>query len=339
VNEGFAYDEIDERVWEAEFARRLPSRIYDAHSHCWRAAEHRAVEGADPSLPVVVEEYPLQTLRAVHERLFPGRQVSGLVFGMGDRGTDFAAQNQWLAAEATRLGYDSLMFARPEWEERELERQFAAGHLGFKPYWLLAGDSLDGVDLLDMISPAMLRVAQRHAAIVMTHIPRTGRLEDARNRAGLRRICAAAPEARFVLAHIGRSYFPEAMAHFDELCDLPNLWVDCSMVQDWEVIARALSSFPRERILFGLDLPIAQEKGKLIGVNGQRHFFTSRPHRWSVHAEPGSYAVRCTLFAYEIVRALLKGADAVGLTETEIHSLFWDNAQRLVDAARARRNS
>jgi len=330
MNEGFIYDEIDQQVWEQELAPRLPSRIFDVHSHSWRGAEYRCVESDDPSLPCVVDEYPADVLRAVHDRLFPGRQVGGLVFGMGGRSTDFETQSPWLAGEARRFGYQTLMFARPEWDERTLERQLALGHLGFKPYWLLAGKSLDEVALEDMISPAMLRVADRHGLIVMTHIPRTGRLADHKNVEGLRRVCAAAPRARFVLAHLGRSYFPEAMKHFDAICDLPNLWADCSMVQDEWVIERALSRFPRDRFMFGLDLPVAQEKGKLISVNGQRHFFTKRPHRWSVHAEPGSYEVRCTLFAYEIIRALIRGADAAGLTQAELDAIFWDNAQRLI---------
>lgn len=334
MTDAFPYDDIDRAVWEREFASRLPARIYDAHSHAWRAEEYRSLPSDNPSLPFVVEEYPVSDLRAAHARLFPGREVGGLIFGSGERGTDFIAQNAWLAAEGKRQGYETLMYAQPDWEEAELERQLAAGHLGLKPYWNLAGDSLDAVDLSDMIPPAMVQVANRRHAIVMTHIPKTGRLADPANRTGLRRLCEAAPEARFVLAHLGRSYFPQAMEHFDELCDIPNLWVDCSMVQDWEVIEHALAVFPRDRVLFGLDLPIAQEKGKLISVNGQRHFLTKRPHAWSVHVEPGSYEVRCTSFAYEIIRALLKGADRAGLNKGEIDALFWDNAQRLIAHAR-----
>ncbi len=330
MTESFVYDEIDRKVWEEELSPRLPDRIYDAHAHSWLAVEHRSQESSDPSTPSVVEEYPMPTLQSVHQSLFPGRKVGGLVFGAGDRHTDFQRQGERLAREGAALGYRTLAFAPPRWDEQTLERQVGFGHVGFKPYWYLAGDSLDSVELTDMISPAMLRVADRHALIVMTHIPRTGRLADASNVEGLHRVCSAAPHARFVLAHLGRSYFLEAMKYFDAVCTIPNLWADCSMVQDWEVMARALSTFPRDRVLFGLDLPIAQEKGKLISVNGQRHFFTARPHRWSIHVEPGAYEVRCTLFAYEIVRALLKGADAAGLKPAEISAIFWDNAQRLI---------
>jgi hypothetical protein len=234
-----------------------------------------------------------------------------------------------VAGGGGRARLSTLLFARPEWDERRW-RGSSNRPPGFKPYWYLAGDSLDAVTLADMISPAMLRLAGARRLIVMTHIPRTGRLADPRNIDGLQRLCDAAPNAQFVLAHLGRSYTPESIRPIDALCDRPNLWADCSMVQDWEVIAHALSVFPRDRFLFGLDLPIAQEKGKLISVNGQRHFFTARPHRWSVHAEPGSYEVRCTLFAYEIVRALLKGAKAAGVGEGELRAIFWDNAQRLM---------
>jgi len=329
MNDAFVYDETDQRVWEGELAPQLPPRIYDAHSHTWLAAEHRSGEGSDPSTPTVVEEYPFPELRAVHRALFPGREVGGLVFGIGRRGTDLRAQGERIASEAPAAGYQSLAFAPPQWGEDDLERQVSLGHLGFKPYWYLAGDSLDGVELADMISPAMLRVADRHHLIIMTHIPRTGRLADEKNIEGLHRVCAAAPNAVFILAHLGRSYFLEA-ARFDAISDLPNLWADCSMVQDWEVIAKALSTLRADRVLFGLDLPVAQEKGKLISVNGQRHFFTAKPHPWSVHVEPGAYEVRCTLFAYEIVRALLKGAAAAGLSQKQTHALFWDNAQRLL---------
>jgi hypothetical protein len=329
MNDAFIYDEIDRRVWEEELAPQLPSRVYDAHSHTWLAAEHRSGEGSDPSTPAVVPEYPLPELRAVHEALFPGREVGGLIFGSGDRETDLRAQGERIAAGAREAGYQSLAFAPPQWDEDELERQVALGHLGFKPYWYLAGDSLDSVELTDMISPAMLRVADRRHLIIMTHIPRTGRLADERNTEGLHRVCEAAPNAVFILAHLGRAYFLES-ARFEAIADIPNLWADCSMVQNWEVVALALSTLRPDRMLFGLDLPVAQEKGKLISVNGQRHFFTARPHPWSVHVEPGAYEVRCTLFAYEIVRALLKGANAAGLTRPQTHALFWDNAQRLL---------
>jgi hypothetical protein len=101
------------------------------------------------------------------------------------------------------------------------------------------------------------------------------------------------------------------------------------MVQDWEVVEAVLANFDRSRILFGLDLPVAQEKGKVLGVNGQRHFFTKRPHSWSAHVPEGGYQVRCTLFAYEMVRAIRKASERAGLSRAEVEGIFGGNARRL----------
>ena len=188
------------------------------------------------------------------------------------------------------------------------------------------------VTLEDMIPPAMREAADRGGLIVMTHIPRLGRLADPVNIEGLRRLCAECPNAKIILAHFGRSYFPEAVGDGYSLADIDNLYPELSMVQDWEVIEGIFRSFDRSKILFGLDLPVAQEKGKCLGINGQRHFFTKRPHKWSAHVEPGSYDVRCTLFAYEMVRAIRKAADRAGLTEAEVEDVFWNNAERLVES-------
>jgi hypothetical protein len=179
------------------------------------------------------------------------------------------------------------------------------------------------------VTPAMREAANRLGLIIMTHIPRPGRLADPVNIAGIRRLCADAPNAKIVLAHFGRSYFVEAIGEGLSLADIPNLYADFSMVQDWEVIELVLRHFDRKRLMFGLDLPVAQEKGKLISVNGQRHFFTKRPHTWSAHVELGAYEVRCTLFAYEMVRAIKKASEKVGLARTEVEDLFWNNAWRL----------
>ena len=102
------------------------------------------------------------------------------------------------------------------------------------------------------------------------------------------------------------------------------------MVQDWEVVESVMNAFDRGKILFGLDLPVAQEKGKCLGINGQRHFFTKRPHKWSAHVDPDGYEVRCTLFAYEMARAIKKAAGRAGLSAAEVEGVFWSNAERLV---------
>lgn len=336
-NPDFVYDQIDVQVWREELDAFLPPRIFDFHGHVYvKESLHHAERRDDPSMPHVVDEYPHEVFAAVERQLWPGREVKALVFGTLPAGVDIDAANRYAAAAARVHGWQALMIP-PINDDAEtlLLKVREGGFLGFKPYWtFVTWKAQNDVTLEDMITPAMREAADRARLILMTHIPRAGRLADPVNIQGLRRLAADCPNAKIVLAHFGRSYFLEAVGDGLSLADLDNLYPEFSMVQDWEVIEAVLTHFDRRKVLFGLDLPVAQEKGKCLGINGQRHFFTKRPHKWSAHVDPDSYEVRCTLFAYEMVRAIRKAAEKVRLTKAEVEDIFWNNAQRLVEAVR-----
>jgi predicted TIM-barrel fold metal-dependent hydrolase len=285
-------------------------------------------------MPDVVSEYPHEAFAEVERRLWPGREVGALVFGFVDPKSDLDVMNAYARQAAQAHDWHALMVPSIHDDaDAMLEKVRSGGFLGLKPYWtFVTWVSGDDVTLEDMIPPAMREAADRGGLIVMTHIPRVGRLADPVNIAGIRRLCAEAPRAKIILAHLGRAYFLEALGDGLSLADIPNLYADLSMVQDWEVLEVALRAFDRKKLLFALDLPVAQEKGKLVSVNGQRHFFTKRPHKWSAHVDPDGYEVHCTLFAYEMVRAIKKAAERVGLSRVEVEDIFWNNAQRLVSS-------
>lgn len=330
-NPNFIYDADDEKVWREELDPFLPARIFDFHGHVY-LKEHRPAQKERLGAPTVVEEYPHEVFAAVEATLFPKRDVTALVFGSVNAGVDLDSTNAYAREAAQVHGWQALMVPLLTDDTTQLLRKVhAGGFLGFKPYWtFVTQKQQNDVTLEDMVTPAMREAADRAGLIITTHIPRAGRLADPVNIAGLRTLCSDAPNAKIVLAHFGRSYFPEAMGDGLSLADIDNLYPELSFVQDWEVIEHVLRTFDRKKVLFGLDLPVAQEKGKMIGINAQRHFFTKRPHKWSAHVDPDWYEVRCTLFAYEIVRAIRKAADKAGLTSDEIEDIFCNNAERLV---------
>lgn len=334
INPNFVYDDDDKRVWREELDPFLPPRLFDFHGHVYLADHWPSQPDADPSLPVVTDEYRHETFADVQRTIWPGREVHALLLGSVDPKADLDSINAYVAQAARIRRWPALMVPSLGDDADSLLRKLRHGpFIGFKPYWtFVTWKSPADVTLEDMITPAMRQAADSARLIITTHIPRPGRLADPVNIAGLRRLCRDAPNAKIVLAHFGRSYFPEAVGDGLALADLPNLYPELSMVQDWEVIEAAFNHFDRRKILFGLDLPIAQEKGKLLGVNGQRHFFTKRPHKWSVHADPGTYTVHCTLFAYEIARAIKKAAARAALSAADVENVFFNNAQRLVDS-------
>ena len=336
LNPNFVYDEIDERVWREELDPFLPPKIFDFHGHAYlaRFAPSKMEESRNPSHPGVVTEYPHEAFAEVEARLWPGRQVKALVFGTVAADVDVDATNTYAAEAAEKYGWHALMVPRMDDDaDTILDTCRAGGFLGLKVYYSFVRDKAPAdVTLEDMITPAMRQAADRGGLILTTHIPRPGRLADPVNIDGLRRLCNDCPNANVMLAHFGRCYFTEAIGDGLSLADLPNLYPEMSMVQDWEVYEAVFNAFDRTKIVFGLDLPVAQEKGKCLGINGQRHFFTKRPHPWSIHNDPDSYEVRCTLFAYEMARACKKAAERCGLTGGEIEDVFWNNAQRIVDS-------
>lgn len=337
VNPNFVYDAIDEQVWREELDPFLPARIFDFHGHVYLKshAPSKTEESSNPSHPTVVDEYPHEAFAEVERILWPGREVKALVFGTVAADADIDATNAYAAKTAEKYGWHALMVPNIRDDVDALLRKVrAGGFLGLKPYFTFVRNKpAADVTLDDMITPAMREAADQAGLIVMTHIPRPGRLADPANIEGLRRLCTDAPNAKIILAHFGRSYFPEAIGRGLSLADIPNLYPEASMVQDWEVYEAVFSTFDRSKVLFGLDLPVAQEKGKCLGINSQRHFFTKRPHKWSIHAEPGTYEVHCTLFAYEMVRAAKKAAERCDLSRAEVEAFFWDNAARLVAGA------
>ena len=331
-------EDVDGPVWRSELDPFLPARLFDIHSHVF-LAEHRPPsrgESADPSQPTVCEAFPLENYRRSLARLFPGRELRALLFGTVDAEADTDALNQYVSRSARAAGFEALLVARPGGSAATLAEEVRRGNfLGFKPYWTFVRDKRpEEITLADMIDEPMRAVADRLGLLLMVHVPRPGRLADPVNVAGLEALCRECPRAKVILAHFGRAYFPEALSDLGQLPRLENLYIDCSMVQDAEVLEVAFREFGVSRILFGLDMPVAQEKGKVLGVNGQRHFFTKRVHPWSIHNSTGSYRIRCTFMAYEMVRALKKAMARVGLGPDASEKVFYDNAASLVQAAK-----
>ncbi len=332
--------EIDDPVFRDELGPWLPDEIFDFHSHIYRREDisYTKRESRDPSMPTVCEAYPLENYLDSMGRLFPGKRLHALLFNTIDPSADLVAQNAYIAEAIRDPRLHGLMVGGIVDDEAWLEQELrAGGFLGLKPYWsYVTSKSQADVTLEDMIPPAQRRLADRLGLILMVHIPRLGRLADPVNVTGLRHLCDQCPRARIIMAHFGRSYFPEAIGDLQDLPSRENLFVDFSMVQDWETCEILIDRFGPSRILFGLDMPVAQEKGKLVSANGQRHFFTKRIHPWSIHNSAGSYKMRCTFFAYEIVRAFKKAAERCGLSHDEVRAVFLTNALRLVDEVRHR---
>jgi len=331
--------DLDGKIWREELNGFLPDKLLDFHSHLYGPG---VIPPRDPNVveptqtaPRTTDEFTGEDLDNVWATLFPGKQCSALLFGTVGADADLRLNNKYVAqVAAARNSWGLCVPILPATQEELLEQARAGGFLGYKPYWTLVPNiPKDDVTLEDMLPAEVRQAADALGGILMLHLPRAGRLADPKNVAGIIRLCRECPRAKIVLAHLGRAYMLTALERLDELlaADLDNLYWDFSNVQNWEVFEVFFRKVDHRRLFYGLDLPVAALKGKLVIVNEQNLFFTKHPDPFSIHNPTGAYRIRCTFYAYEIIRECKKALGKLGMTaDSIVEGLFWRNGRELI---------
>jgi hypothetical protein len=202
--------------------------------------------------------------------------------------------------------------------------------LGYKVFLNWLGDDYGNKRVEDMLGANEMDLAHELGLVVLLHVPRAGRLADPEVQRGVRWLAEGWPGARIVLAHCGRCYLPAEMekaARF--LRDLPTVFLDTAMVMDEVVLQMAFDSLGPSRVLFATDYPVAAMRGRRVRVMDhwvdivQGDYPTSA---YRVRAE----GIRSTFMSVEIALAVIGAARRVGLTEKQLHAVFFDNGMSLL---------
>lgn len=180
----FEVTENDRRIYEEELRDFLPEKMIDAHCHVWldRLVDRKPVppeEKRTVSWPdLVAKDDPIEDLIETYRLLFPGKEVTPLMFS--NHGGS-AANNAYTAECSAKTGYPALYFSHP-WESPDfVEESIRKGHfLGVKSYLDLAPDYIPEreIRIFDFFPKAQLERLNEMGAIVVCHIPRPGRLKD-----------------------------------------------------------------------------------------------------------------------------------------------------------------
>lgn len=323
-------------IWDDELKDFVPDTIFDFHCHIWLRDHMRetwSMESTNPSLPITCEEFSVEDLVKAESTLFPGRKVETLMFGFPAKEVDIDKNNDYVSHSIQKVNGYGLMMPSLGASSEELDTIVSEGNfIGFKPYWtFVTWKEQDEVRISDMVTRAQLEVANARKLIILLHIPRKLRLADPDNLDWIKKMAKRYPNARFVIAHVGRSYCSwPAKAGLDQLKDLENVYFDTAMVQNPVVYQLLFRKVSLERIIFGTDLPIAWERGRVVCVNGRNLFVTAKPYSWSL-SMAGEKALECTYFVYEMLRAIKEAAELEGLSPTQLKSIFYDNAKRIVE--------
>lgn len=331
------YSEMDRAVWERELDGFVPARIFDAHVHmfdrgCLRPGVRLPEKGIYGKFGnVFTLEQHLEWTRT----LLPGREVSLAHFGYVAFDSDLEASAAYAGSVSDRLTRFGMAMVAPRDTAEAVRRRVVANRLvGYKPYLdFVEGKPKADITIQDMLPEPQMRVADELGLAVTLHIPRPGRLADPVNQAQMVELCRRYPRAKIIFAHIGRAYYlSNVVGMLDGIAACPNAYVDTAMVNHEGVLEYAFRNFPRERILFGSDAPVAFLRGKSVEINHQYAYLMGEDYEIGTSIYDARHTVAFTTFYYEQLRGIKLASERAKLSRAEVEGIFFANAHRLFTA-------
>jgi predicted TIM-barrel fold metal-dependent hydrolase len=336
--------DIDRRIYEEKLRGFLPEKMIDIHSHVWlERLKKNVTRDRVVSWPALVaEENPIEDHLECYKLLFPGKQVTPMIFASLVNAESADGLNDYVSRCAGEHDLPALLFTVPEWSAEEVERKVVqGGFLGIKVYLNLAPPYLprQEIRIFDFLPPHQLELLHQKRWIVMLHIPRDARLRDPVNLAQIQQIERRYPGVRVILAHVGRAYCNEDVGGaFEVLQETERLVVDFSANTNAWVFERLIRALGPKRVLFGSDLPILRMRMRRICENGIYINLVPKGLYGDVSGDPnmrevsGEEAAGLTLFMYEELLAFRQAAERTGLSPSDLEDVFYNNGAAMIRA-------
>jgi len=142
------------------------------------------------------------------------------------------------------------------------------------------------------------------------------------------RLCEEYPNARWDLAHCGRSYSAWAIeAGAKQLRGLPNVWYDTSSVCESDAMDALYQGVGTDRVMYGSDdIPVGVLRGKYIAFGRAWAYLSETNHALGLSHCDG----RMTYTRYEQLRAMRRAAQRLRMTLKQREALFHDTAAGMV---------
>ena len=332
------YSEIDLPFYQAEVASILPPAILDFHAHAWSCDDWKfkpwEADAPGGKYMVTAERYPVDQLLSDGRRCFFGKEYNAVVFGYPTPVSDWQKDCEFIAAAGKRKGLYPFMLAGRNFSpprEQILQAIDEGNFLGFKVLLDWFGDDYGDVRIEDMLGETEMTIANERKMVVLLHVPRSERLADPDIQAGVQRLAKEYPDASIVLAHCGRCYLPSELRRaIGSIGDLPNVYMDTSMVMDAGTIQIAMNEIGPERLLYGSDFPVAAMRGRRVRV--MDHWVDVVLDEYSDSAfRVKSDDIRATFMAVEIAVAVRDAALLAGISDADLRGIFHDNGIGLLE--------
>ena len=324
----------DRQIYERELREFLPSKIFDTHIHIF---DHSCLLPGAGFAPKHVYAkfggvFTFEQCLEWAATILPEQSFHLNCFGQPSFESDLEASANYSGRIADNQRCFAMALVSPKDSAETVINRVERNQLvGYKPYlnfvdWKAKSD----ITIEDMLPAAQMEAADARGLAITLHIPREGRLADPVNQIQMVELCRRYPNVQIIFAHIGRAYYMSNIIGFlDGIAACPNAYIDTAMVNHEGVLEYALRHFPRERILFGSDAPIAFLRGKSVEINNQYAYLMGEDYAIGTSIYDADHAVAFTTFYYEQLRGIKLAAERAGVSANDIENLFFNNANLL----------
>jgi predicted TIM-barrel fold metal-dependent hydrolase len=321
--------DYDNEFFARELETFVPPKVFDAHAHLYRIG-HWGFQHIVSAGPECV------TLREFHnqmEWLMPGREITGLFFGVGFH-PGYKESNEFVAREACSApGNFAEMLVPPDLDPEEMrETAKRMKFSGIKVYHTFVKQKPTwNAEIPEYLTEEHIRVAHEENWTITLHMVKERALADPGNLHWIQHYCRRYPGIRLILAHAARGFNAfHTVSAIQQLKGLDNVWCDVSAVTEAPAMEAILSALGPKRMLWGSDYPLSHLRGRCIAMGDQFVWLYENTLDWATVSHSN---VRPYFIGHESLRSLKHAAMTLRLNDTEIEGIFYTNGRSMLGAA------
>ena len=335
---GINSTDYDKFIYEEYLRDFLPDRMIDIHVHIWKEGMER--EGSESRkgmvdwTKLVAPDCSIEDLMRSYEQMFPGKSVKPVL--MGWPSCDLQKTNAYALSCAKEYKLPVLYCTNWDTDPEEIRRAITEeGYCGIKPYLNNSPPYIPAAEvrIFDFLTHEHLKVCDELGAVVMLHIPRSLRLRDPVNLAQMMEIEEKYPNAKVIIAHIGRAYCPEDFGNaFELMAQTKNLLFDFTANTLDRAMVKIIDAVGPDRVMFGSDMPITKMRMYRIVEDGRYINVVPRGLYGDVSYDKNmreTDETDITTFMYEELLAFKRASEELKLTRSEIENILGKNGAKL----------
>ena len=328
---GVNITDYDRKVYEEKLRDFLPDKMIDVHVHLWEPGmRHARQKGCVGWTQIVAPSQTYEDMEESYCQLFPGKKIAKIV--MGSPSCDLDVVNAYIKKCIDAHGNKAYYCTNWDTTPEEIQKALDSGFIGIKPYQNNSPSYIPANELriFDFLTHEQMEYMDSIGGIVMLHIPRAQRLRDTINIAQMLELDERYPNARVIIAHIGRAYVERDLGDaFEILKNTKHLMFDFSANVFDHAMEQCINAVGTKRIMFGSDMPFTKMRMYRIDDNGTYINMVPRGLYGDVSDDKNmreTDETDITTFMYEELLAFRRTVEKLGLSRSDVEDMMYNNA-------------